>query len=508
MPGVRGEQNPIQPGMKPRAQELADSGDNYWLYQRDTGERVFAVVGAGADPGEYEKTKPAGTYRRIDMRAFARILAETARDAGAPGVRLLLYIHGYNNASSTVRRIGDQLADVLGPGPARPETADCLWVTYDWPGRAFWTWDNWRSSKQTFIELAVATLYWLPVLLLAALPGALLWYLAHAWRYAPLYLTLALLLMILPALVLLRFVAYHRDRYMALHRGVPDLCEFVRHLEAACRAQNLTARLNFVAHSMGCMLTLNAVRTLSNLFEHDPGLERPNERLSDNLTVGRLLLAAPDLPVELLRLSQNNYFYAAMRRFERMYVFASAHDAVLRVLSWLINSFQEPQPGLDRYRLGNVLFSPASARSTHPSTDDLARRVWFRTRPLFENTAHLRQIEPEARRKVDAGMRRGRECQEEQGLPAGAAPELNAEERYALLYGLILERVSFIDCSRLPRMGAWLHDVWYPPFRDLLSLLWNSVTHSGYFDEPTILARMGAALHGSPKSGERENEVL
>jgi hypothetical protein len=162
MPPARYKPDPIQPGMKASARALVESGDNYWLYQRDKGDRNFAVVGAGADPGEFEKSTPAGAYRRIDMREFARVARETACLAasgeGATEIRLLCYIHGYNNASSTVRRIGDQLAGTLGPAAARPETADCLWVTYDWPGRAFWTWDNWRSSWQTLKELLLATL--------------------------------------------------------------------------------------------------------------------------------------------------------------------------------------------------------------------------------------------------------------------------------------------------------------------------------------------------------------
>jgi hypothetical protein len=83
MPPARYKPDPIQPGMKASARALVESGDNYWLYQRDKGDRNFAVVGAGADPGEFEKSTPAGAYRRIDMREFARVTGETARPAGS-----------------------------------------------------------------------------------------------------------------------------------------------------------------------------------------------------------------------------------------------------------------------------------------------------------------------------------------------------------------------------------------------------------------------------------------
>jgi hypothetical protein len=485
------EQSPIEHSMSPDARQQVEQGGNYEVYQHPTQPRVFAVLGAGAEPGPYQKLG----FVQVDLqRTLVPLLA--GRD-GAAG-RLIAHIHGYSNSSPIVARGIAALTRAMRID-SDAASRNCVWVTYDWPGEAALRGPALRRGVVTLGSLLYGLALWV-------LPLLLLWhFLAPSLHLPPLWLLLTHLLSagrlteptfhlasplwllpllaavglfypLLLVLFALRAVAYHRDRYMALHRGVPDLCEFLRHLDWHCAHRPegaISVCLHVIAHSMGCLLTLNAVRTLSDLFGRPPGSD-PGETLGESLSLGTLVLAAPDVPLELLQVSQNNYFYSALRRFDRMYVFTNVHDAVLRVLSWLANSFAEPQPGNSRYRLGNVFHSE---QGPQPPTRMLLLRPWFCNRQVFE--------------------------------PLERASSENQRERLQDLFERVTERVSFIDCSHRPRMGRWL---WlfarYPPLRDLLSLITYTWTHSGYFEDPAVLETMRKAVTGELKRGEAGNAVL
>jgi hypothetical protein len=485
------QQSPIEHSMPSAARELVERGGNYEVYQLPTQPRVFAVLGAGADPRPYEKLG----FVLADLQVLVPLLASEDGSAG----RLIIHIHGYSNSSPIVARGIPALTEAMGMGSAA-DSPSCVWVTYDWPGEAALRGSALWRGLVTLMSLLFGLALWVgPLLLLwrylapsLHLPpfGLLLTRLPQFPQVAepftgtavpplwllPVLLGLGLIYPLLLVLFVLRAVAYHRDRYMALHRGVPDLCEFLRHLDWHCAHRHegaLSVCLHVIAHSMGCLLTLNAVRTLSNLFGRPPDSD-PKETLGESLNLGTLVLAAPDVPVELLQVSQNNYFYSAMRRFDRMYVFTNAHDAVLRVLSWLANSFAEPQPGNSRYRLGNVFHGE---RDAQPQTRLLALRPWFRDHRVFE--------------------------------PVETAGSENQRRRLQELFDEVTKRVSFIDCSHRPRMGRWL---WlfarYPPLRDFLALLAYAWTHTGYFDDPVVLEAIRKAVTGDLKRGEAGNAVL
>ncbi|WP_017720591.1 alpha/beta hydrolase [Kamptonema formosum] len=219
---------------------------------------------------------------------------------------------------------------------------------------------------------------------------------------------------------LLRLVAYQRDRYRAIHYGAPDLGEFFWRLDTALRKldsdqpplsseQNTPAPINqegtkeglegqfstpqsptpnpqlltvnLIGHSMGGLLMVNVLRILSDRFgKDDRGAVLPDmmlvqtdageqlvpqylsaataDRIGDYMLLDKLILAAPDIPLEFLREGRNNYVRSAMRRCRQIYLMSSDRDTVLRYMSALGNWFSEPSLEMSGLRLGNVYLKP------------------------------------------------------------------------------------------------------------------------------------------------------
>ncbi|MGL5080372.1 MAG: alpha/beta hydrolase [Microcoleaceae cyanobacterium] len=190
---------------------------------------------------------------------------------------------------------------------------------------------------------------------------------------------------------LLRLVVYQRDRYRAIHYGAPDLAEFFWRLdkvlgenpyasipfdlETASRMPKLsTLNVNLIGHSMGCLLLVNLLRTLSDRFGKDDRLEqRTSTNMGDYLKLDKLILSSPDIPLEFLREGRNNYVRSAILRCRGIYLFSSDRDTVLRYLSLLGNWFSEPSLEMSGLRLGNVYLRPMKA-----SQDQLEYRPYIR----------------------------------------------------------------------------------------------------------------------------------
>src|SRR5262249_46632775 len=146
--------------------------------------------------------------------------------------------------------------------------------------------------------------------------------------------------------------------------------------------------------------------------------------------------------------------------------------AVLRVLGYFVNSFAEPQPGRDRFRLGNVFHRRPQA--SPPRTEDLCERRWFAAEKVFDFRTGNPKPDPK----------------------------------------LITERVSFIDCSDRPRRcaGGPGRVSWSPPLRDFFALVLDLTgiadCHSGYFEDSAVWQRIHAAVCMRLPKGEPGNEVL
>ncbi len=181
--------------------------------------------------------------------------------------------------------------------------------------------------------------------------------------------------------VFLRATVYFRDNYRAINFGVPDLVELIRQIDYAVVEQsegesrsqkqenflknkNSKIKLSFIGHSMGAFVTTNVVRILSDVFDEksietidDKGnRKQPSPEIGNVFSLGRLVLASADIPIETIMPERANFLRSSLRRFEESYLFSNQGDIVLRVASTAANYLSFPAKTYDRgFRLGNVV---------------------------------------------------------------------------------------------------------------------------------------------------------
>lgn len=180
---------------------------------------------------------------------------------------------------------------------------------------------------------------------------------------------------------LLRISTYQRDRYRAIHYAAPDLAEFFWRLDKVLGENPYTSMpfyqtqkesevsndyspsftpisVNLITHSMGALVIVNVLRILSDRFGKEDRLEYEKNNMGDYLQLNKLILTAPDIPLEFLREGRNNYVRSAILRCNEIYLFSSDRDLVLRYMSILGNWFSEPSIEMSGLRLGNVYLKP------------------------------------------------------------------------------------------------------------------------------------------------------
>ncbi|QKD83799.1 alpha/beta hydrolase [Thermoleptolyngbya sichuanensis A183] len=303
---------------------------------------------------------------------------------------LTLRTHGYANPAGGFYKFLSDEANYLfakpKPGGEPTDTLgeEHLYIGYHWPSEqpVF----NRGLIRDSMSNLEILMKFLGSLLLLSFIPSVVLigltelaekidlvrdvgpqWHLAIAAGVFFLWLSL---------LMLLRSVVYQRDRYRAIHYGAPDLAEFFWRLDKSLkrlmlqdmglperdeRVQLALKRsrklVNLIGHSMGGLVLVNVLRVLSDRFGKDDQ-ESNDDGLGDCLKLGKLILASPDIPLELLREGRNNYVRSAIRRCEQIYLMSSDRDIVLRYLSTLGNWFSEPSVEMSGLRLGNVFLPP------------------------------------------------------------------------------------------------------------------------------------------------------
>lgn len=177
-------------------------------------------------------------------------------------------------------------------------------------------------------------------------------------------------------LILLRCTAYFRDSFRATNYAVPDLVELIRNLDQNVldinNKNNSTKKkdyhknklkLSFIAHSMGSYVTTNTVRILSDVFTDRSIKGEPGRNIGNVFALERLILVAPDIPVETIIPRRANFLQSSLRRFKESYIFSNEGDVILRILSTAANYFSFP--GSDRfsgYRLGNLTVRHCKAK--------------------------------------------------------------------------------------------------------------------------------------------------
>jgi uncharacterized membrane protein len=181
--------------------------------------------------------------------------------------------------------------------------------------------------------------------------------------------------------VFLRATLYFRDNYRAVNYAVPDLVELIRQIDNAVVQQSpgenrddrkkylstsnsRKIKLSFIGHSMGAFVTTNVIRILSDVFDEksietiddNQKHKQPSPEIGNVFSLGRLVLASPDIPIETIMPERANFLRSSLRRFEESYLFSNQGDIVLRVASTAANYLSFPAKTYDRgFRLGNVV---------------------------------------------------------------------------------------------------------------------------------------------------------
>ncbi|HBE17517.1 MAG TPA: hypothetical protein DEG17_23445 [Cyanobacteria bacterium UBA11149] len=120
-------------------------------------------------------------------------------------------------------------------------------------------------------------------------------------------------------------------------------------------------KLSFIGHSMGGYLVTDVIRILSDVFDSRSigtlGLTNklPSSKIGRVFRLGRLVLIAPDIPINTILSGRSNFLQSALRRFEETYLFSSEGDLALRLASSFVNYFSFPaRLRASGYRLGNL----------------------------------------------------------------------------------------------------------------------------------------------------------
>ncbi len=202
--------------------------------------------------------------------------------------------------------------------------------------------------------------------------------------------------MMIVTLLILRVTVYFRDVYRAVNFGVPDLTELVRQIDQAVielRLEEMRShhpsyqensystrqvamgeaddsngnripkiKLSFLGHSMGGLVITNVVRILSDVFDRRSIEQNPVPDIGNTLSLGRLILVSPDIPILSIISSRSNGLASSLRRFEETYLFSNEGDLALRLASTAANYISFPSA---RQNHGHRLGSVALANSPH-----------------------------------------------------------------------------------------------------------------------------------------------
>lgn len=311
--------------------------------------------------------------------------------ASADGnAELVITVHGYNTSLDGVEAWYKNIFKYVNRhDPAIAARPNQVFIGYRWPS------ENVALSSLKEIGEALKALPPLPrdMILTGAICALILLVLElstfgeSVWGFVLSLLLILLFVLgtLMLALVVLRLVVYFRDSYRADNFGVLDLVELLRqidqgivertaaemfpttasedqHMQAMTQARSYWGRrsqnkvkLSFIGHSMGGFVVTNVIRILSDVFDTASIEKRPDSYVGDVFSLGRLILASPDIPVITIVSSRANFLASSLRRFSESYLFSSEGDIALRTASTTANYIAFPSRTQARgYRLGNV----------------------------------------------------------------------------------------------------------------------------------------------------------
>ncbi|MGK7942825.1 MAG: alpha/beta hydrolase [Crocosphaera sp.] len=159
--------------------------------------------------------------------------------------------------------------------------------------------------------------------------------------------------------ITLRITAYFRDKYRAMFFAVADLVNLITTLNnnEELKRNDKPIKLSFIAHSMGAFVATHTIRTLCNAFDNDHNNNKDkNTQIGTELSLGRLILASPDISIQAIFPGKSNVLETAIDKCEEAYLFSNQGDMILRVFSMISNYFRFPAESAERgFRLGNII---------------------------------------------------------------------------------------------------------------------------------------------------------
>lgn len=297
---------------------------------------------------------------------------------------LIISIHGYNNSYNVTQERYQTIHEWINNPQNISQPDGKVYLGYRWPSEDL-AQVKWKKAFHALPTLPS----WIFFTGLAA--SLVLWFLVSI---IPFGFLIALLLLsvasttIILTFILMRLLVYYRDAYRATNFGVPDLIELIRKLDEAVfvkakipeenwktksaiqesREPNdrLRIKLTFIGHSLGSFVVTNTIRILSDVFDRksignvefltsSDTQKLPDEEIGRVFSLGRLVLVAPDIPVETVIPRRSNFLRSSLRRFEEAYIFSNEADIVLRIASTIANYFSFPaSTRINGYRLGNL----------------------------------------------------------------------------------------------------------------------------------------------------------
>ena len=293
-----------------------------------------------------------------NINDIAQILANTEIP------EIVVRIHGYSTLEESAIKSYDSMIEDIKRFQNSDLNKTFVVLGYRWPSES-------PNIKNIFNALPILPRWILGVSFFGIIVSVAL-LLLKPLQQIPLMLFgfFSFLFSIIITLIVLRITAYFRDTFRATNYAVPDLVELIRNLETAIleagiqckkdkeyykKALQNKIKLSFIAHSMGCYVTTNTMRILSNVFDPDAIKGNPKENIGNVFTLGRLILVAPDIPVETIMPRRANFLRSSLRRFQESYIFSNEGDVILRIASTAANYFSFPaRDRFSGYRLGNL----------------------------------------------------------------------------------------------------------------------------------------------------------
>ncbi|MEL6551913.1 MAG: hypothetical protein AAFQ63_00430 [Cyanobacteria bacterium J06621_11] len=360
---------------------------------------AYLVVSTAPHNIDEDMSNPAADSVKQAKQGLIAIAQQLHRIQQDPTItdapELVIAVHGYNTTKEGIRSwYGDIYRHIAQDDKHIKSRKNLVFVGYRWSServsaRPMHLWQNLRALPDVpqallGIGLVFMLIYWSWSFFLDPI-----WTNGWADLAGVTFLSAAVAMsMMIVTLLILRVTVYFRDVYRAINFAVPDLTELVRQIDQAVvdlrveelrshypnytdairQAQRIARgevdangnrpqkiKLNFLGHSMGGLVITNVVRILSDVFDRRSIAQNPVPDIGNTLSLGRLLLASPDIPILSIISSRSNGLASSLRRFDEAYLFSNEGDLALRLASTAANYISFPSAKQNHgHRLGSI----------------------------------------------------------------------------------------------------------------------------------------------------------